>query len=453
MRRTVGILATAAAISLAVVAPARAQTPQDTTAAAATATALQITLLGQQIGVSQTQAAVGQDASGAPVAASDGAALLLAGTPVPGAAPSSQPGGLASNEVCPLELDLNEATGGALSGLQLEVACLRTSASNGDPFGARSESGEVVLRVLAPGGTILEPILAPVLAGVEDVTDPLVIALEPLLGAVQDVTQIDVANVLDQLITDLGNDLFVLAEVVVAPTVSKADATIDGVSAEAGSNAVTINILPGIASTIDALTNLIDAPDTESGPLLQVKLGAANSRAVKKLDGTTDVSAGAAQLLSITAADSLGILQGLTGQLTDVLDLLAIDQLNCEGGALADILCIELGRVNELDQDELTARNMNFGPNTVGIESAAANIRVLPIAAEALGGDVLGLSLASTTAAANAVDVARVAPPAPDVPAAAPLPRTGAESALPLTLALLAVGAAGVAMVRRARTV
>ena len=82
--------------------------------------------------------------------------------------------------------------------------------------------------------------------------------------------------------------------------------------------------------------------------------------------------------------------------------MLSIGELNCEDGALADILCIELGRVNELDQAELTARNMNFGPNTSGIEAAAANIRVLPIAAAALGGDVLGLSLANATAAANA---------------------------------------------------
>lgn len=453
MRRTIGILATAAAISLAVVAPAPAQTPPNTTAAAATATALQITLLGQQLAVSQTQAAVARGTDGAQTAASDGAALLLAGTPIPGAAPSAQPGGLASNEVCPVELDLDEATGGALSGLQLEIACLRTSATNDDPFAARSESGEVVLRVLAPGGTILEPILEPVLAGLEQVTDPLVEALAPLLGVINDVTQIDVASVLDELVTALGDDLFVLAEVVVAPTLSEANATAENVMAEAGSNAVTINVLPGIASTLDELTNLIDAPDATDGPLLQVKLGAAHSRVVKNLDGTTQPDASAAQLLSITADDSLGILQGLSTAVTDVLSLLSIGALNCEDGALADILCIELGRVNELDQDELTARNMNFGPNTAGIEAAAATVRVLPIAADVLGGDVLGLSLASTTAAANAVDTARVAPPAPEVPGAAPLPKTGAESALPMTLALLAVGAAGVAMVRRARTV
>ena len=453
-RRTTAILAVTAAISLAVVAPARAQTAPSTdiNAAASTATALQLTLLGQQLAVSQTQAGIGQTALDGPFkAAADGAALLLAGNPVPGAAPSAAPDGPATNEVCPLELDLDEATQGALSTLQLEVACVRTSASTSPS--ARSESGEVVIRVLAPGGTIIEPILGPVLEGVEQVTDPLVEALAPLLGAINDATQIDVPNVLDQLTTALGDDLFVLAEIVIAPSVSTASANADGVVAEAGSNAITINILPGIASTLDQLTNLIDAPNASTGPLLQVKLGAANAKVVKNLDGTTQPDASAAQLLSITTDDSLGILGDITGQVTDVLDMLSIGELNCEDGALADVLCIELGRVNELDHDELVARNMDFGPGTAGIEAAAATVRVLPVAAAALGGDVLGLSLATATAAANAKDVPLSIPATPEVKTSAPLPKTGGETAMPLTLALLGVGAAGAVLVRRTRTI
>ena len=456
LRRTTAVLAIAAAITFAVVAPAPAQdtsTP-DRNAAAATSTALQLTLLGQTLAVSQTQALVDQTPEGVPFASSDGAALLLAGTPIPGAAPSLSPGGKSSNEACPLALDLDDATSGALSGLQLEIACTRTTASSGDHLAAHAESGEVVIRVLGPGGAILEPILEPALAGVTQITDPLVEALAPLLGAIKDATQIDVPNVLDQLLTAVGDTSFVLAEIVVAPATSQAGATSEGVIAEAGSNAVTINILPHFASTLDQITNLIDVPLGLDGPLLQVKLGAANAQVIKNLDGTTAPDASAAQLLSINADDSLGILGDLTGQLTGVLDLLSIGELNCETGALADILCIELGRVNELDQAELTARGMNFGPNTAGIEAAAANIRVLPIAAAALGGDVLGLSLASATAAANAVDVDRSAPPAvPENAPIAPLPKTGGEDAIPLTLALLAVGAAGVALVRRTRTV
>jgi LPXTG-motif cell wall-anchored protein len=436
-------------ISLAVMTPARAQEPPaNVNAAAATATALQLTLLGQSLAVSQTQAAVGENG----FAAADGAALLLAGTPVPGGAPAVAGGDQETNEVCPLELDLDEATAGALSALQLEIACVRTSAT---PGAARSASDEVIIRVLAPGGDLVAPILGPVLDAVDQVTDPLVEALAPLLGIVKDVTQIDVPSVLDQLTTALQDDLFVLAEIIIAPSISEATFSEDAVSAEAGSNAITINVLPGLASTLDVVTDLIDVPNPSSGPLLQVKLGAANAQVVKNLDGTTQPDASAAQLLSITADDSLGILQGLTGTLTDVLDLLSITQLSCEGGALADILCIDLGHVNELSHDELVARNLDFGPDTAGIEASAATIRVLPIAAAALGGDHIGHSLASATAAANAVDTPRVAPPAapPAATPAAPLPKTGTESALPLTLALLAVGMAGALLVRRTRTI
>jgi hypothetical protein len=451
LRRTTAILATTAAISLAIVAPARADVPPlKDYAAGATATALQLTLLGQELAVSQTQAAV----SSAPKAAADGAALLLAGNPLPGAAPSNAPEGPASNEQCPIQADLDEITQGALSALQLEVACFSTSATTDGGPAAQAGSGEVTIRVLAPGGTLLEPILGPVLEGVTQVTDPLVVALAPLLGAIDDATQIDVADVLDQLTTAVGTDLFVLAEIVVAPAVSQASANAtDGVVANAGSNGVTINILPGIASTLAQLTNLIDVPNPSNGPLLSVKLGAANAKVVRDpKTGVAAPDASAAQLLSITADDSLGLLQGLADTVSGALDALSIAELSCDGGALADVLCIDLGAVNELDSAELTARNMNFGEGTVGREASAATVRVLPIAAAALGGDVLGLSLASATAAANAHpadDIIRQAPP--ESPNGA-LPRTGGDTALPLTLALLGLGAAGAAIVRRTRT-
>ncbi len=447
-RRTTAILATTAAISLAVVAPARAEAPTlESYSAGATATALQLTLLGEQLGVSQTQAAVSSE----PKAAADGAALLLAGTPVPGAAPSATPGGQATNEACPIQADLDEITQGALSTLQLEVACITTSASIDGGPAARAGSGEVVIRILGPGGDLLEPVLGPVLAGVTQVTDPVVEALAPLLGAIQDVTEIDVPDVLDQLITAVGDTEFVLAEIVIAPSVSTASATTDGVVAAAGSNGVTINILPDFARTLDQLTGLVDAP-TSPNPLLTVKLGAANAKVVR--DAKTGVAApdaSAAQLLSITADDSLGILGGIADQLTGALDALSIAELSCDGGALADVLCIDLGSVNELDAAELEARNMNFGEGTVGREASAATVRVLPIAASALGGDVVGLSLASATAAANAT--APGLPSTPETPVKRGLPRTGGDSALPLTMALLALGTGAAFLVRRTRTV
>src|SRR5690606_32651930 len=75
----------------------------------------------------------------------------------------------------------------------------------------------------------------------------------------------------------------------------------------------------------------------------------------------------------------------------------------------------------------------------------------------ALGEDpLLGLEVGGATAAAAAVPAV---PATPNQPTTAPpeqersMPRTGGEAALPLTLALLAVGAAGAVLIRRTRPV
>ena len=57
---------------------------------------------------------------------------------------------------------------------------------------------------------------------------------------------------------------------------------------------------------------------------------------------------------------------------------------------MADILCVDLGAVNELDEAELAARGYDFGDGTVGREATAAGIAVLPILGEALGAKVAG---------------------------------------------------------------
>lgn len=456
LRRTIGISATAAAITLAAIAPASAGLPPsglDAYNASASATALEVTLLGQSFAVSQTQAEV----NSSPRAAADGAALLLAGSAAPGRAPSSSPGGQPTNSQCPIQADLDALTQGALSGLQLEVACLTTSASTDGSPSAESGAGEVTIRILGPGGALVDPVLGPVLAGATQVTDPIVEALAPVLGAINDVSEIDVPAVLDELTTAIGDQTFVLAEIVVAPSLSRASAdNTDGVVANAGSNGVTINILPGIASTLAELTGLVDLPNPSSAPLLQVKLGAANAKVVRDpLEGLPTPTATAAQLLSITADDELGIIQDITGQLAAGVNALPLAQLNCETGVLADIVCIDLGTVNELDSAELAARNLNFGAGTVGIEATAANVQVLPVAADALGGSVLGLTLARSTAASGSTvplpgDGGECVPPNP---LCLPLARTGGDSMLPVTLALLALGSVGAALLRRSRTI
>lgn len=446
-RRTTAVMAIAAMAALA--APsAGAQAPElGSYGAGGSATALVLTLLGQELAVSDTTAAVNSK----PEAAADGAALILAGSPVPGAAPSKAPGGEATNEACAIDVDLGEQSGGALSALDLGVACVNTSAAvdAGAPK-AQSTTGEVVINITSPAGTALQPILDPLFDGVEQVTGPLLDALEPVLGGIEEPTGIQARTIVDDLIANLQDQTFVLAQIVVAPTVSQASATAaDGVIGRAGANGVTINLLPGIAQTLADLG--LDVAPVET-PILSVKLGQAIAEVVRDpVTGKADTSGSAAQLLSIDANDQLGILQDITGQVTEGINGLAVEQLGCTGdNPLADVLCVDLGAVRELSEAELTARGLDFGEGTVGIGASAANIQILPVAAEALGGSVIGLRLAAADAAAGS------AAPLPaqqdEPPTAAPLPRTGAEGLLPAALALFAAAAGGLFLVRRSQT-
>src|SRR3954464_3212993 len=106
LKRTLAIAGTAAIIALAIAPSASASNLNGVGklgpfGAGATAQALQLTLLGKDIAVSTTSAA----ADSKPEAKADGAALLLAGTPVPGAAPSAAPGGPASNKTCAADVN------------------------------------------------------------------------------------------------------------------------------------------------------------------------------------------------------------------------------------------------------------------------------------------------------------------------------------------------------------
>jgi len=443
-RRTFATLTVAAVLAITSTAPASAEAPKlQSYESGGYGTALVLDLLGQQLAVSHTEAAV----SATPEAAADGAALLLAGTPVPSGAPAKAPGGPEGGEACTADVDLGELSGGALSALGVNLACVTTKATISEASPAsESTTGELIITLTSPGGTALAPLLAPLFDTIPQVTDPIFTALDPLLGPIEEVTQVDLDTILSDLLTDLQDESFVLAQIVVAPSATRAGATVaDGVFARAGSNGVTINLLPGIGATLADLG--LNVPPLEA-PLMSVKLGQAFAEVVRDpVTGAAKPDALAAQLLGIEAVDDLGILQELTGQVASAINGLAVAELSCDGGALADVICVDLGAVNELDAAELEARGLNFGEGTVGREATAASIRVLPIAAEALGGPVLGLSLASATAAANGA-----APALPGAPAAPSLPRTGGEGALPLTLALFAAATAGVHLIRRTRT-
>jgi hypothetical protein len=456
LKRTLAILATGAVGALALAPSAGAQDTGPELkpyGAGAFASALEVTLLGQDLAVSNTSAAI----TSTPEAKSDGSALLLAGTPLPGNTPSSYPDGKDKNKSCALDLNLGQLTGGAISLADAGLACINTTASHTDKTAtapgittATSASGELIINVTAPAGDVLKPILDPLGSAVQDqVLAPLLDALAPLTGGIKDATQIDLPAVINDLVGSLlsVDPNVVIAQIAVAPSGSSAGFNSDtGVAALAGSSGATITILP------DLLQNLLDIGLNipAIGPLATIKVGASQAGVAFDKDAKPKADASSAKILDVQLAPSLGILSQITGQLTSALEQLAgaTGALGCNANnPLAGIVCIDLGSVRELTTQEMKDHNLWFGDGTIGREASAATVRVLSIASDSLGGDVLGIRLGSSDASANAAITT------PDtVPTPIKLPKTGGTPSLPVALVLM-LGAGGLAaLVRRTRT-
>ena len=472
LKRTVAILATAAAAAVLITPPAQAVGPDqlDGYAAGSSATSLVIHLVDQDVALSATTAAVSSEGpdegTPGPMAASDGAALLVAGTPVPSGAPSQTPGGAKENSVEVVNADLGDLTSGAADGFGVNVARVNTTADvPGGAPAASSESAEAVVTINGLSGDVLDPVLTPLTdaltSALTQATDPVVDAVCGLL-ADQLCDQngiVDLQGAVNELLADIGSiddEGFTVAQISVGPSVSRASANdTDGVVAQAASTGVFVELFPGLASAIEEVTGLIPNAG-EDDALLTVRLSNATAGVVRHpVTGEAAPDASAAQLLSVNLDDSLGILsEALETNVPDLLNTLteAGAALSCDGGALADIVCVDLGAVNELDADELAARGYDFGEGTVGREATAAGVAVLPILGEALGGEaLLGVDLAQASAAANAIPAAPPAVPRSEEPQ--PLPRTGGDANVPLALGLFAAAAVGLAVIRRTRTI
>jgi hypothetical protein len=450
LKRTIAILATGAVGALALAPSAGAiENPKlEPVGAGAFASALEVTLLGQDLAVSNTSAAV----TSTPEAKADGSALLLAGNPLPGNAPASAPGGPATNKSCAAELNLAELTAGAISLADAGLACINTTAkTTAEVTEATSASGELIVNITAPAGDILAPILEPLADPVQDAVDQVLTLLDPILKPLQDGTGIDLHGTVNDLIGSLLSidPNIVIAQIAVAPSSSVArHSNAEGVLAQAGSSGATITVLPDLLqSLLDIGLNL-----PAVGPLATIKVGASTAQVIRNPEtGAPDTSGSSAKILDIQLAPALGILSQITGQVSNVLEQLAsaTGALGCNANnPLAGILCIDLGSVRELSTKELQDHNLWFGDGTVGREASAATVRVLSIAADSLGGDVLGIRLGSADAAANAIPKAGETPPPPPIK----LPKTGGAPSLPVALVLM-LGAGGLAaLVRRTRT-
>jgi len=458
-RRTTAILATSGLAALAVMGPASAQDPAlSSYGAGAQATALQIELAGQfEAAFSVTGAAV----SGEPAkAAANGAAALITGASED-MTTSSTPGGAATAEDCVLDEELPDPINLAA----LELACV-TMATAATPTGT-SESAEIDLDVTAANA------LDQLTEGLAPVLDQILAGLDPLLAEIG--ASETVAELVDTVLLNLeGGDT--LATVQLAPTSSEASK----VTGRGEAQGVVVSLLPDL-QLLDGST-----PVTV-GPLATITLGDAFAQATYDAATGQVVTDGKAAIISVDLAGLQALVDALIVDVETLLEgilppevtepllgtILApviegvqtllqaldteiesnvnvtVDQLSCtDANPLAPILCFTVGGVNELDAAQAAALGYDYGPTTRGIEAEVLDLALLSALGDA---PLLGLRVGGASAAAAG---APVTPAAPELPrAAGPLPKTGGESALPLTLGLLAVAAAGGVLVRRSRAV
>lgn len=446
-KRPVAILSCAALLTMLASPAAQAQDPElESFGAGASATALFLSLLDQELTFSSTSAAVGST----PEAAADGQAAVTPLFSSPGA-PVESTGALVEGEDCVLDENLPAPID--LAGLA--IACVRTSAevADGSPEGT-STSDEIELEVISAelvgelSDTLLRPLLEQLLAG-----------LEPLLAQLGQVgPSLDL--VIDLLLADL-EDGGALATVTVAPTSS----TASEVASLATAQGADIELLPGLIPG--------------AGPLATVTVGDSFASATYNPE-TGDVETdGQAAFLSVDLTglelvlnaligqvgaviiDQLPapldeVLQGIVDQIvalvtdldTQVEELVnvTVDQLACPDSPLAALLCFTAGSVNQLDQAGLESYGFDaFGADTSGVESTILGLSVLD--------GTIELGIGQTAAGANAVAAEPVTPSSPETPVQRGLPTTGADDMMPLALALFAAATIGLTLVRRTRSV
>lgn len=425
LRRTIGISATAAAITLAAIAPASAGLPPggiDSYAAGAKATAIDLTVFGEALTVSDTAAAIDSTAK----AVASGKALL---TPAFSSAPKavSSTGAAATEQDC-TELDLPSPANLAA----LDIVCVDMSAAvaGGNPISS-STSDEIVIEIIAPD-LIADTPLADVVGEVQTGLGQLFDALVPVTQPLEEATQVQLTDIIDGLLAEVQEG-DVLARITVAPTASTSQLG-SAVAANAVSNGVIVELLPNLPG----------------GALAVATVGSSTAGIVRDtLTGKPTIT-GEAALLNVTYPNQLlGGLAVLTDALGEAVNV-TVDQLACtDANPLKDVLCFTLGTTNDLDAAEAKALGFDFGANTVGRETSVLGLTLLAKAPE--GGIVLNVG---HTAAAAGSAVNPDAPlPSQNEDPTAPRAQTGGEAALPLTLALLAVGVAGNAVLRRTRTV
>jgi len=422
MRRTIGITATAAAISLAAILPAGAQTSPgglDSYAAGAAATALDLSVFGQQVTLSNTSAGIDSTAQ----AVADATALLTPGFESDDASVASTGAEKVADPCTTIDLP------SPINAAGLDIVCVHTSAAvlNGNPASS-ALSDEVVIEISAPD-LIADTPLADVVAGVQDGLGQLFDAIVEATGPIEEATQIELTDIIDGLLSEVQEG-DVLARITVAPT-SSTGAFGVGVAANAVSNGVVVELLPNLPG----------------GALAVATVGSSTAGVVRDATTGAPTLSGEASVLDVTYPNGLlGGLGVLTDALGDVVNVTS-EQLACgPDNPLSDVICFTLGATHDLDAAQAKALGFDYGTNTVGRESSVLGLTLLAAAPD--GGIVLNVGH-TIAASGSTLPLPGGCTENCDSP---PLPRTGGETPMALTLALLAVGAAGALVLRRSRT-
>jgi hypothetical protein len=451
IKRTIAVLATVVvAVAALWATPAPAAPTQevelDSYGAGATATALFLSLLDQELTFSSTAAAVGSE----PEAKADGTAAVTPLFSTPGA-PVESTGDLVEGEDCVLDEELPPPIN--LAGL--EISCVRTSAevADGSPVGT-STSDEIVLEIISAelvsqlSDAALRPLLTELLAGLA----PLLAQLEALLP--------DPTPSLETLISLILGDLEnggPVATLEVAPTSSEATDVESRAEAQGAVVDLLPDLLPGIGSiatvtvgdsfasavydpatdevTLDGQAAFLDVDLTGLELVLNVLIGQIDDALADQFPEPLD------EAIATLLAQVTTLITDLDDEVEAAVNV-TVDQLACPDSPLAAVLCFEAGGVHELDAAGLEARGFTFGDGTRGNEAELLALSVLD--------DTIALGIGQTAAAANGEPAAP--PAAPPTPAQPTLPRTGGAPSTPLALGLFAAAVLGLSLLRRTRT-
>ena len=449
-KRTVAMAGTAAVVATLCVPSAQAQDAEvDPYGAGATATALLLRLLDQELTFSSTAAAVGSE----PEAAADAQAAAIPPLFESPGAPVASTGALVTDQDCALDEELPEP----VNLLGATIACVETTAeaSDGSPEGTATSS-ELFVDITSAElvgeltDSVLRPLLEELLAGL----DTILAELDEILGEVPAVD-----TLIDLVLADLENGGTV-ANIEVAPTSSHAT----DVESRAESQGAVITLLPdllleggalplAVITVGNAFSSAVYDPATDAVALdgqaafldvdltgLEIVLDQLVAGIDAGLDGLPlppEVSDALAGLLG----DLDALLRGADEQVEALVNV-TVDQLACPASPLAVLLCFQAGAVGELDAKGLEANGFAFGDGTRGIGAEVLGLSVLD--------DTIAIGIGQTAAGANG-EPAASAPPVD--PTDQSLPRTGGGPSPLLALGLFGAAVAGLATLRRTRAI